>query len=126
MPNDTEHKERLDRIYLTQDQLLKIVQSQAADSHALRGDVKEIKESIIGTLDNPGGLAGVLRDTAKAVTEHGERLDKLEESQDKLIPIVASHKSRRRDWATVKGVVIGAAALTGWEWVKGKFTGVQP
>lgn len=60
------------------------------------------------------------------VDEHAERLASLERSRDQAAPLVASQLRRHKDWATAKGVVIGAAVLTAWEYFKNLITGKHP
>jgi hypothetical protein len=121
-----ENAERLDRIYHTQDQLLKLMSAQATDAHALRQDVGEIKDTLIGTLENPGGLAGHIRKLTEGQEDHETRIISLEESRVAVLPVVAAHKERKKDFSTLKAAVITVVGSAVAGAALAKLTGIIP
>lgn len=85
--------------------------------------IDKIQDTLIGTLDKPGGMAATLNDAHERLNEHHERIKSLEGSRDMVMPVVAAHKNRNATVKLAKHTLVTAAVLAAWEWGKGYVTG---
>lgn len=100
---------------------------QIREEQATQGKtIDKISTALLGNFEHPNGMVHIQEQHCEKLAEHHKRIKSLEDSRDEFNPVVAAHKSRRRDWGTFKGGIIGTAAgaFGGWMW--SKLTGKTP